>query len=89
MFLCYSKIRLPIIDGAGDFDPFDDLDRQISRSVSPISSNIRITKTAIAGIVGDELGNLDVGKAYSELLAIFHYEHIFNVSGASKQICSA
>eukprot|EP00795_Rhopilema_esculentum_P012071 gene12071-2664_t len=59
--LITSKVRLPIIDGAGDFDPFDDLDRQISRSVSPISSNIRITKTAIAGIVGDELGNLDVG----------------------------
>lgn len=60
-------MKLPVIDGSGDLDTFDDLDRQISRSVSPISTNIRIPKSAIAGIVGDQLSTLEISKSYFSL----------------------
>ncbi len=53
------------MDGGYEADLFDDLDRQISRSVSPIASNIKITKTAIAGIVGDEIDSIELGNVYS------------------------
>eukprot|EP00794_Sanderia_malayensis_P005297 gene5297-5966_t len=56
-----QKVILPPIDGGFETDLFDDLDRQISRSVSPITSNIRITKTAIAGIVTEDVENIEIG----------------------------
>ena len=61
-------MKLPVIDGGGDLDTFDDLDRQISRSVSPISTNIRIPKSAIAGIVGDQLSTMEISKCHFSLI---------------------
>ena len=64
LILLFSKVKLPVIDDSGELETFDDLDRQISRSVSPISTNIKITKSAIAGIVGDELVTMELSKIH-------------------------
>ena len=70
-------MRLPVIDDSGDLDVFDDLDRQISGSVSPISTNIRIPKSAIAGIVGDEFVKMDISKSYFPIICTFHVLNYF------------
>jgi len=60
--LVSSKVKLPVIDGSEDLDAYDDLDHPISRSVSPISTNIRIPKSAIAGIVGNKLSAMEMSE---------------------------
>ena len=61
-YLYFSKVKLPVIDGSEDLDAYDDLDHPISRSVSPISTNIRIPKSAIAGIVENKLSAMEMSK---------------------------
>lgn len=56
---CFSSIRLPPIDGSPVDDEFEDLDHSVSRMSHP--EGYKITKAAIAGLVGETAKGYEPG----------------------------
>ena len=56
-----SSVRLPPADGSPDDDEFEDLGPSVSRMSHP--ERYRITKAAIAGLVGESAKGYEPGKS--------------------------
>ncbi|KAM7447734.1 Cilia- and flagella-associated protein 43 [Porites harrisoni] len=68
--LMSSSIRLPPIDGSPDDDEFEDLDHSVSRMSHP--EGYRITKAAIAGLVGETAKGYEPGEKKERCQPVSH-----------------
>ena len=61
LIVVISSARLPPADGSLDDDEFEDLGQSVSRMSHP--EGYRITKAAIAGLVGENAKSYEPGKS--------------------------
>lgn len=67
MLLC-SSLRLPQADGSPEDDEFEDLGLSVSRMSHP--EGYRITKAAIAGLIGEAVKDYEPGWLIKKCLLI-------------------
>ena len=59
----FSHLKLPLVIGSTGDDEYEDLGPSVSRMSHPFTSEgFRITKAAIAGLVGEAAKNFEPGK---------------------------